>query len=44
MVDFQNKEGRGHPVDLKRVQLPSLYEAAHEISKTKFDDLVQLLS
>ena len=42
-VDFQ-KKGRGHPVDLKRVQLPSLYEAAHETSKTKFDDLVQLLS
>ena len=35
-VDFE-KRGRGRPVDLKRVQLPSLYEA-------KFDDLMQLLS
>ena len=34
-VDFQ-KRGRGRPVDLKRVQLPSLYEAAREISKAKF--------
>ena len=43
MVDFQ-KRGRGRPVDLKRVQLPSLYEAAREISKAKFDDFMQLLS
>ena len=42
-VDFQKRE-RGRPVDLKRVQLPSLYEAAREISKAKFDDLMQLLS
>ena len=42
-VDFQ-KRGRGRPVDLKRAQLPSLYEAAREISKAKFDDLMQLLS
>ena len=41
-VDFQ-KRGRGRPVDLKRVQLPSLYEAAREISKAKFDELMQLL-
>ena len=42
-VDFQ-KRGRGRPVDLKRIQLPSLYESAREISKAKFDDLMQLLS
>lgn len=42
-VDFQ-KRVRGRPVDLKRVQLPSLYEASREISKAKFDDLMQLLS
>ena len=42
-VDFQRR-GRGHPVDLKRIQLPSLYESAREISKAKFDDLMQLLS
>ena len=34
-VDF-GKRGRMLPVDLKRVELPSLYEA-------KFDDLMQLL-
>ena len=41
---ISKKKGRGRPVDLKRVQLPSLYEAAHEISKAKFDELMQLLS
>lgn len=42
-VDFQRRR-RGRPVDLKRIQLPSLYESAREISKAKFDDLMQLLS
>lgn len=42
-VDFNKKE-RGCPVDLRHVHLLSLYNAPREISRAKFDDLMQFRS